>query len=132
MVIMPRKLFTPMTQPKLPDPFQTRVIDQRFTDRPKGSYTSELFDAGIDRLAQKVGEEGVEVVIAAKNDDNTALKAEVADLWFHSLALLRARAIKFSEILDTLRERHSRQLYLVFQFFFDTNLGAVAQVFLDH
>jgi phosphoribosyl-ATP pyrophosphohydrolase/phosphoribosyl-AMP cyclohydrolase len=85
-----------------------KIIDQRFTDRPKGSYTSELFDAGIDRLAQKVGEEGVEVVIAAKNDDDTALKGEVADLLFHSLALLRARAIKFSDVIDTLRERHSR------------------------
>jgi phosphoribosyl-ATP pyrophosphohydrolase/phosphoribosyl-AMP cyclohydrolase len=83
------------------------IIDQRFTDRPNGSYTSELFNAGIDRLAQKVGEEGVEVVIAAKNADDTALKGEVADLWFHSLALLRARSIKFSDIIDTLRKRHS-------------------------
>jgi phosphoribosyl-ATP pyrophosphohydrolase/phosphoribosyl-AMP cyclohydrolase len=86
-----------------------QIIDQRYIDRPKGSYTSELFNAGIDRLAQKVGEEGVEVVIAAKNDDDIALKGEVADLWFHSLTLLRARSIKFSDIIDTLRERHSRQ-----------------------
>jgi len=83
-----------------------RLVDQRYTVRPEGSYTTKLFEAGIDRMAQKVGEEGVEVVIAAKNEAREPLKGEAADLLFHLLVLLRAREIPLSEVIETLRARH--------------------------
>lgn len=81
------------------------IIQQREQLRPKNSYTSELFNAGISRIAQKVGEEGVEVVLAAieKNDDDFC--AEVADLLFHVLVLLRARKRSILDVIKVLENR---------------------------
>ena len=84
----------------------SRVIEDRFKSRPKGSYTTQLFEGGVDRMAQKVGEEGVEVVIAAKNEDPEPLRGEAADLLFHLMVLLRARSVPFQDVVDKLRERH--------------------------
>lgn len=84
-----------------------KTIEQRYNDRPKGSYTTKLFDEGIDRMAQKVGEEGVEVVIAAKNEDKEPLKGEVADLVFHAMVLMRSRSVSLGDVVETLRKRHS-------------------------
>lgn len=81
------------------------LIEARFKDRPEGSYTTKLIDRGVDRMAQKVGEEGVEVVIAAKNDDNNALAGEAADLVFHLLVLLRAKGMGLKDVVKVLRER---------------------------
>ncbi len=82
------------------------LIDRRYRDRPAGSYTTTLFEAGIDRIVQKVGEESVEVVIAAKNPDRTALKDEAADLLYHLMVLLRQKQIPFGDVVDVLRRRH--------------------------
>lgn len=83
-----------------------QVIDERYRVRPEGSYTSKLFAGGVDRMAQKVGEEGVEVVIAAKNDSRDALLGEAADLVFHLMVLLRAKTLSWGEVVELLRSRH--------------------------
>ncbi len=70
------------------------------------SYTSDLFKKGLNKIAQKVGEEGVEVVIAALNETDEDFKNEVADLMFHLLVLCREKNINFSEVIDVLRARH--------------------------
>lgn len=82
------------------------VIDHRHDYPNDQSYTSSLFRKGIDKIAQKVGEEAVEVVIASKNEDKDLLLGEVADLVYHMLVLLREKNIKYSEVLQVLQERH--------------------------
>lgn len=84
-----------------------QVVREREAVRPKGSYTSKLFDAGVRAIAQKVGEEGVETALAAVVQDDAALAGEAADLLFHLLVLLRARGMDLSEPLQVLRERHA-------------------------
>ncbi len=84
------------------------VVDGRFRDRPAGSYTTTLFEGGADRMAQKVGEEGVEVAIAAKNPDNEALKGEAADLIFHLMVLLRSRGLSLDDVASLLKTRHAK------------------------
>jgi len=83
------------------------LIAQRHADRPAGSYTTRLFEAGIRRIAQKVGEEGVETALAAVAQDEAALLGESADLVFHLLVLLRARGLGLREVLETLQARHA-------------------------
>ena len=82
------------------------VIRQRDAQRPEGSYTTKLFEAGVDRIAQKVGEEAVETVIAAKNDAREPLVNEVSDLLYHLLVLLRHKDVDLKEITAALRARH--------------------------
>lgn len=82
------------------------LIAQRDRDRPEGSYTTKLFSEGVRRIAQKVGEEGVETALAAVAQDEAALRGEVADLVFHLLVLLRARGIALGDVVDELRRRH--------------------------
>jgi phosphoribosyl-ATP pyrophosphohydrolase/phosphoribosyl-AMP cyclohydrolase len=82
------------------------LIAQRQRDRPEASYTSALFDAGVRRIAQKVGEEGVEVSLAAVVEDDAALLDESADLLYHLVVLLRARGLKYAQAVDVLRQRH--------------------------
>ena len=84
------------------------VVDGRFKKRPKGSYVTSLIKDGVDRMAQKVGEEAVETVIAAKNKDRDPLLGEAADLIFHLAVLLRARGASLSDAAAVLRRRHSR------------------------
>ncbi|HLA95044.1 MAG TPA: bifunctional phosphoribosyl-AMP cyclohydrolase/phosphoribosyl-ATP diphosphatase HisIE [Pyrinomonadaceae bacterium] len=81
------------------------VIDERRSNPTDDSYVSKLFAKGINKIAQKVGEEAVEVVIAAKDDDIDAFKNESADLFFHYLILLRAKGISMSDVLSVLKER---------------------------
>ena len=83
-----------------------RLIAQREVDRPEGSYTTKLFDAGIKRIAQKVGEEGVETALAATAGDGEELLNESADLLYHLLVLLRARNLELSDLTAVLRSRH--------------------------
>ncbi|HKP69176.1 MAG TPA: bifunctional phosphoribosyl-AMP cyclohydrolase/phosphoribosyl-ATP diphosphatase HisIE [Pyrinomonadaceae bacterium] len=85
------------------------VIESRRNDPKPGSYTSQLFSEGLDRIAQKVGEESVELIIAAKNNDDDAFKAEAADLLFHYLTLLTARNVSLDEIFAVLRERRTEK-----------------------
>ena len=81
------------------------LIAQRDRERPAGSYTTALFDAGVPRIAQKVGEEGVEVALAAVTRAPEALLGEAADLLFHLAVLLRARGVSVRDALAVLRER---------------------------
>jgi phosphoribosyl-ATP pyrophosphohydrolase/phosphoribosyl-AMP cyclohydrolase len=82
-----------------------RVIAQRRSGSDGTSYTSSLFANGINRIAQKVGEEAVEVVIEAMSDDADKFKGEAADLLFHLLVLLRAKDMNLDEIFDILQSR---------------------------
>ena len=82
------------------------VVRQRQQQPSSQSYTSSLFSAGLDKIVQKVGEEAVEVVIEAKNDNKELLLGELADLTFHLLVLLRAKGISLQEIVDVLQARH--------------------------
>ena len=85
-----------------------RVIRQRRESLAEDSYTASLFKAGIDRLAQKVGEEAIEVVIEAKNGDKERLLNESADLLFHLMALWEAQGVSLGAVCDVLRERTTR------------------------
>jgi len=82
------------------------LVAQRECERPAGSYTTKLFEGGIRRIAQKVGEEGVETALAAVAQDEAALRSESADLIFHLLVLLRARGVEFADVVEELRARH--------------------------
>jgi len=90
-----------------------QVVDQRYTESKspaeKVSYTSSLFREGLDRMAQKVGEEGVETVIAAKNDDLEDLRGEAADLVFHLMVLLKAKGLGLGDVVEKLRDRHAKK-----------------------
>lgn len=81
------------------------IIEDRKKNMPENSYVVSLFKDGNDRIIQKVGEESVEVVIAAKNESRERIISEVADLIFHLLVLLSALGIKPSEILQELETR---------------------------
>lgn len=83
------------------------LIAVRSVERPAGSYTTKLFDAGIKRIAQKVGEEGVETALAAAAGDDAELRNESADLLYHLLVLLRARGLGIADVMETLRARQS-------------------------
>jgi phosphoribosyl-ATP pyrophosphohydrolase/phosphoribosyl-AMP cyclohydrolase len=84
------------------------LIGQREAERPEGSYTTRLFEAGIKRMAQKVGEEGVETALAAAAGDRDELVNESADLLYHLLVLLRASKLDLSDVIDILRSRHGK------------------------
>lgn len=82
------------------------TIHNRKTEVNETSYTQSLFKKGINKVAQKVGEEAVELVIEAKDNNDELFKGEAADLLFHYLVLLEAKNIPFSEILTVLKQRH--------------------------
>jgi phosphoribosyl-ATP pyrophosphohydrolase/phosphoribosyl-AMP cyclohydrolase len=82
-----------------------QLIADRERERPAGSYTTYHFDKGIDKILKKLGEESAETIIAAKNDDNGPLVAEVSDLIYHLLVLLVARGVSLEEIGNELRQR---------------------------
>ena len=81
------------------------VIDSRRSENSEDSYVASLFEKGMNKIAQKVGEEAVELVIEAKDDDIEAFKNEAADLLFHYLILLRAKGISIDDILSVLKDR---------------------------
>lgn len=83
-----------------------QLIQQRELERPEASYTTGLFESGLRRIAQKVGEEGVETALAAVVQDDAALTGEAADLIFHLQVLLRARGLSLDDAVDVLRARH--------------------------
>ena len=82
------------------------LVAQRERERPAGSYTTKLFDEGIRRIAQKVGEEGVETALAAVVQDDAAVLGESADLVFHLLVLLHARGLSLRDVSSLLQARH--------------------------
>jgi len=85
------------------------LIESRQRERPDGSYTTYLFEHGLDKILKKVGEEAAETIIAAKNDDNALLAAETSDLIYHLLVLLVARNVSLKEIADELARRRKVQ-----------------------
>ena len=82
------------------------LVALRDRERPAGSYTTRLFEEGLRRIAQKVGEEGVETALAGVVQDDAALLGESADLLFHLTVLLRARGLSLHDAVAVLRERH--------------------------
>ena len=84
------------------------LVKDRERTRPAGSYTTSLFEAGTRRIAQKVGEEGVETALAAVTQDDAALLGEAADLVYHVTVLLRARGLSLDDAVNVLRDRHRR------------------------
>ncbi len=83
------------------------LVARRERERPSGSYTTQLFEAGVRRIAQKVGEEGVETALAAVTQDDAALLGESADLLYHLLVLLRARGLSLADVARVLEERRA-------------------------
>lgn len=86
-----------------------KVIEERDIKRPEGTYTTYLFEKGVDKILKKVGEEAAEVIIAAKNRDSEELKWEASDLLYHLFVLLREQKLPFSEILQVLEARHEEK-----------------------
>lgn len=82
------------------------LVEERARTRPEGSYTTSLFESGPRRIAQKVGEEGVETALAAVTQDDAALLGEAADLVYHLTVLLRARGLSLDDAVAVLRDRH--------------------------
>ena len=82
-----------------------KVIQLRKLEPSETSYTSKLFAKGINKIAQKVGEEAVELVIEAKDDNEDLFKNEAADLLYHLLVLLAAKNINLQDVIDTLKVR---------------------------
>ena len=83
-----------------------RVINARREAPEEGSYTSYLFEKGIDKIAKKTGEEAVETVIAAKNDNRKELIGECADLIYHLLVLLEEKGVSLEDVCSELKKRH--------------------------
>jgi phosphoribosyl-ATP pyrophosphohydrolase/phosphoribosyl-AMP cyclohydrolase len=86
-----------------------RTIARRAADRPAGSYTAQLLAQGIGKASQKVGEEAVEVVVAANTETEARLESETADLLYHLLVLLHARGVPLDAVLKELERREKRQ-----------------------
>lgn len=84
------------------------TINKRITDNDENSYTNKLFRRGINKVAQKVGEEAVELIIEAKDNNNVLFINEAADLFYHFLILLKAKDIILEDVETELRRRKSR------------------------
>lgn len=85
-----------------------RLIQTRERERPDGSYTTYLFDEGLDKILKKVGEESAETIIAAKNDERKPFVGEAADLIYHLLVLLVARGVSLDDVREELAQRRKR------------------------
>jgi phosphoribosyl-AMP cyclohydrolase / phosphoribosyl-ATP pyrophosphohydrolase len=81
------------------------VVEQRKEKRPEGSYTSYLFNSGLDKILKKVGEEATETIVAAKNDDAGRLVSETSDLLYHLLVMLVERGVTLDEVSKELKGR---------------------------
>lgn len=82
-----------------------KILEQRKSADPASSYTASLYEKGLDSILKKIGEEAIEVVIAAKSTDNTSIIHEIADLWFHVMVLLSYRDLGPEDILKELHNR---------------------------
>jgi phosphoribosyl-ATP pyrophosphohydrolase/phosphoribosyl-AMP cyclohydrolase len=85
------------------------LIEERKRERPQGSYTTYLFDQGLDKILKKIGEESSETIIAAKNEDRGALVKESCDLLYHLIVLLVERGVTLSDVCDELVRRRTEQ-----------------------
>jgi phosphoribosyl-AMP cyclohydrolase / phosphoribosyl-ATP pyrophosphohydrolase len=86
-----------------------RLIENRKRELPPDSYTTYLFQEGLDKILKKIGEESSETIIAAKNEDKSALISETADLLYHLMVLLVARGVSLDEVRDELVARHKEK-----------------------
>jgi len=84
-----------------------KIIENRITNPSTSSYISNLFEKGIDKIAQKLGEEATEVIIASKNENKKELIYESADLLFHFLLLLQKNNLRFKDIVNELEQRNN-------------------------
>lgn len=84
------------------------IIDLRKQAAPDASYVAKLFSKGLNKIAQKVGEEAVETVIEAKDSNDSLFLNESADLLFHYLILLNAKGFRLQDVIDILKDRHSK------------------------
>ena len=84
-----------------------RLIEDRKEQRPEGSYTTYLFNSGLDKILKKVGEEATETVVAAKNPDTARLTSETADLLYHLMVLLVERGVELGEVVKELKNRRN-------------------------
>jgi phosphoribosyl-AMP cyclohydrolase / phosphoribosyl-ATP pyrophosphohydrolase len=82
------------------------LLEKRQHTMPEGSYTTKLFQSGVRRIAQKVGEEGVETALAAVAQDDKDLLNEASDLVYHLMVLLRSRGLNWSDVQENLKQRH--------------------------
>jgi len=82
-----------------------KILEERKSAKADESYVSSLYAKGLDEILKKIGEESAEVIIAAKDDDQNKIINEVADLWFHTLVLLRHKDIEIDKIQDELSSR---------------------------
>jgi len=87
-----------------------KTVNQRIDDNIKDSYTNKIYMKGINKVAQKVGEEAVELIIEAKDDDTVLFKNEAADLLYHFLILLKAKGVTLPDIEEVLLNRHQPDL----------------------
>jgi phosphoribosyl-ATP pyrophosphohydrolase/phosphoribosyl-AMP cyclohydrolase len=85
------------------------LVESRNRERPEGSYTTYLFNEGLDKILKKVGEESAETIIAAKNDDRSALVKETADLLYHLVVLLVERGVKLEDVGEELMRRRGEE-----------------------
>ena len=84
-----------------------KIIDQRKIEKPEGSYTTMLFEKGINKIAQKVGEEAIELIIESKDNNDVLFLNEAADLVYHLLVLLSAKGFHIEDVVKILEERHT-------------------------
>ncbi len=84
------------------------IVSQRIDNETEGSYTNKLFSKGMNKIAQKVGEEAVELIIEAKDNNDDLFKNEAADLLYHLLILLKAKSVSLTDIEKVLTERHRK------------------------
>jgi phosphoribosyl-AMP cyclohydrolase / phosphoribosyl-ATP pyrophosphohydrolase len=85
-----------------------QVIAQRIETRPAGSYTAKLLDEGLRRIAQKVGEEGLELALAGISQSDAEIVGEAADLLFHTLLLLKVKGLSLAQVAAELKARHEK------------------------
>lgn len=89
--------------------FLQDFIDKRHKEMPEGSYTTSLFQSGINRMAQKVGEEALETVIEATNGTNGRLVYEASDMLYHLIVLLSEKGLRIEDLADALYQRHNKK-----------------------
>jgi phosphoribosyl-ATP pyrophosphohydrolase len=85
------------------------IIEERKENPTPGSYTQRLVSSGEDAILQKIGEEAVEVILAAKGQGSQRLIEETADLFYHTLVLLSFHGVSLADVEDELRSRHERK-----------------------
>ena len=83
-------------------------IEQRYKEMPEGSYTTSLFQSGVNRMAQKVGEEAIETVIEATNGTDGRMMYEAADMLYHMMVLFTSKGRRIEELAEALYRRHNK------------------------